>query len=44
MIQGLSHMTFVVRDLDRMSDILTGVFDAREVDSGARQFSLEVGQ
>ena len=41
MIEGLSHMTFIVRDLDRMSDILTGVFDAREVyDSGARQFSL----
>lgn len=41
MIQGLSHMTFVVRDLDRMSEILSGVFDAREVyDSGARQFSL----
>ena len=41
MIEGLSHMTFVVRDLDRMSEILTGIFDAREVyDSGARQFSL----
>ncbi|MDX8454826.1 FosX/FosE/FosI family fosfomycin resistance hydrolase [Mesorhizobium sp. VK9D] len=41
MIEGLSHMTFVVRDLDRMSDILSGVFDAREVyDSGARKFSL----
>ncbi|RUW26649.1 FosX/FosE/FosI family fosfomycin resistance thiol transferase [Mesorhizobium sp. M4B.F.Ca.ET.215.01.1.1] len=41
MIEGLSHMTFVVRDLDRMGEILTGVFGAREVyDSGARQFSL----
>ena len=41
MIEGLSHMTFIVRDLDRMSAILIGVFDAREVyDSGARQFSL----
>jgi catechol 2,3-dioxygenase-like lactoylglutathione lyase family enzyme len=41
MIEGLSHMTFVVRDLDRMSEILTGIFDAREFyDSGARQFSL----
>lgn len=37
MIQDLSHMTFIVRELDRMSDILTGVF----VHSGARQFSLE---
>lgn len=44
MIQGLSHMTFIVRDLDRMSEILTDVFNAREVDSGARQFSLEVVQ
>ncbi|MFB9982949.1 FosX/FosE/FosI family fosfomycin resistance hydrolase [Mesorhizobium kowhaii] len=41
MIEGLSHMTFIVRDLDRMTEILTGIFDAREVyDSGARQFSL----
>ncbi|MFD1986179.1 FosX/FosE/FosI family fosfomycin resistance hydrolase [Mesorhizobium newzealandense] len=41
MIQGLSHMTFIVRDLDRMTAILAGIFDAREVyDSGARQFSL----
>jgi len=41
MIEGLSHMTFIVRDLTRMSDILTGVVDAREVyDSGAAQFSL----
>ncbi|AZO73716.1 MAG: FosX/FosE/FosI family fosfomycin resistance thiol transferase [Mesorhizobium sp.] len=41
MIEGLSHMTFVVRDLDRMGEILAGVFGAREVyDSGARQFSL----
>ncbi|OWK22080.1 fosmidomycin resistance protein [Mesorhizobium amorphae CCBAU 01583] len=41
MIEGLSHMTFIVRDLDRMSAILTGIFDAREVyASDARQFSL----
>nr|WP_292326927.1 VOC family protein [Mesorhizobium sp.] len=41
MIESLSYITFVVRDLDRMSEILTGVFDAREIyDSGARQFSL----
>ncbi|WP_274423541.1 FosX/FosE/FosI family fosfomycin resistance hydrolase [Chelativorans sp. YIM 93263] len=31
MIEGLSHMTFIVRDLDRMSEILSGVFGAREV-------------
>jgi fosfomycin resistance protein FosX len=39
-IQGLSHMTFVVRDLERMTAILTGVFDAREVySSGEESFS-----
>jgi catechol 2,3-dioxygenase-like lactoylglutathione lyase family enzyme len=34
-------MTFIVRDLDRMEEILTTVFDARKVyDSGAATFSL----
>ena len=41
MIEGLSHITFIVRDLDRMTAILEGVFDAREVyASDAKQFSL----
>lgn len=41
MIEGLSHMTFVVRDLERMTEILVGVFDAREVySSGDETFSL----
>jgi len=41
MIEGLSHITFIARDLDRMSAILTGVFDAEEVySSGEEQFSL----
>jgi catechol 2,3-dioxygenase-like lactoylglutathione lyase family enzyme len=41
MIEGLSHMTFIVRDLERMTAILEGVFDAREVyASEAEQFSL----
>ncbi|MER9952851.1 FosX/FosE/FosI family fosfomycin resistance hydrolase [Mesorhizobium sp. M0047] len=41
MIEGLSHMTFIVRDLDRMTEILEGILDAREVyASGAEQFSL----
>ncbi|WP_027161297.1 FosX/FosE/FosI family fosfomycin resistance hydrolase [Mesorhizobium sp. WSM1293] len=41
MIEGLSHMTFIVRDLEQMTEILEGVFDAREVYvSDARQFSL----
>jgi fosfomycin resistance protein FosX len=39
-IQGLSHMTFIVRDLERMTEILTAVFDAREVySSGEKTFS-----
>ncbi|TPK81982.1 FosX/FosE/FosI family fosfomycin resistance thiol transferase [Mesorhizobium sp. B2-4-12] len=41
MIDGLSHMTFIVRNLGRMTRILEGVFDAREVyASDAEQFSL----
>ena len=41
MIEGLSHMTFVVRDLDRMTKILTGVLGAREVyASGGETFSV----
>lgn len=41
MSAGLSHITFVVRDLDRMEQILTTVFDARKVyDSGDDSFSL----
>ncbi|MFC6488786.1 FosX/FosE/FosI family fosfomycin resistance hydrolase [Nitratireductor sp. GCM10026969] len=41
MVQGLSHITFIVRDLDRMQEILTTVFDARKVyDSGSESFSL----
>ena len=41
MIEGLSHMTFIVRDLERMTAILEGIFDAREVyASDAEQFLL----
>lgn len=40
-VQGLSHITFIVRDLDRMERLLTEVLDARKVyDSGAATFSL----
>jgi catechol 2,3-dioxygenase-like lactoylglutathione lyase family enzyme len=40
-IEGLSHVTFVVRDLDRMTRILTGIFGAREVyASGDETFSI----
>ena len=31
MIEGMSHITFVVRDLDRMAGFLTAIFDAEEV-------------
>lgn len=41
MVQGLSHITFVVSDLDRMERLLTHVLDARKVyDSGSVTFSL----
>ena len=41
MIGGLSHITFVTRDLDRMEEILVGVIGARKVyDSGDATFSL----
>src|SRR5687767_3316753 len=38
---GLSHMTFVVADLDAMEEILVGVLRAQKVyESGAETFSL----
>lgn len=41
MIQGLSHVTLIVRDLDRMEQILTAVLDAMKVyDSGDKTFSV----
>jgi catechol 2,3-dioxygenase-like lactoylglutathione lyase family enzyme len=40
-IEGLSHMTFIVRDLDKMEEILTQVLDAKKIyDSGDKTFSL----
>lgn len=40
MIQGLSHLTFIVRDLDKMSLIITEVLGGSEVySSGDRTFS-----
>ncbi len=40
MIEGLSHITFIVADLERMSLFLTRIFDAEEVyASGERTFS-----
>lgn len=41
MIRGLSHITLLCRDLDRMAAILTGVLGAREVySSGDETFSV----
>ncbi|MEM7633851.1 MAG: FosX/FosE/FosI family fosfomycin resistance hydrolase [Pseudomonadota bacterium] len=41
MIEGLSHITFIVSDLDKMEKLLTEVFDAKKIyDSGDETFSL----
>ena len=41
MIQGLSHMTFITADLDRMETVLTHIFNAKKVyDSGDQTYSL----
>ena len=45
MIQGLSHMTFIARDLDRMEALLTSIPGAKKVyDSGDQIFSLSKGR
>jgi fosfomycin resistance protein FosX len=41
MIEGLSHITFVVSDLERMTYFLTTIFNAEEVySSGSDTFSI----
>jgi fosfomycin resistance protein FosX len=41
MISGLSHITFMVRDLEKMAHIIVEVFGGCEVyASGAKQYSL----
>ncbi|MFN6540516.1 MAG: FosX/FosE/FosI family fosfomycin resistance hydrolase [Nostoc sp. EkiNYC01] len=41
MIQVISHITFIVRDLEKMKKFLTFIFDAQEVySSGERTFSI----
>lgn len=41
LVQGLSHMTFIVSNLDRTQEILEKVFGAQKVyDSGDDTFSL----
>lgn len=40
-MKGISHITFIVRDLERMADFLCEGLGAREVyDSAGREFSL----
>jgi catechol 2,3-dioxygenase-like lactoylglutathione lyase family enzyme len=42
MIQGISHITFIVSDLDRMTNLLKTVFGAEEVYSAViKPFNLE---
>lgn len=41
MIKGISHITLIVKDLERTAALLRAVFDAKAVySSGERQFSL----
>lgn len=41
MIEGISHVTFIVRDLDRMAALLIDVLDAEEIyASGEATFSF----
>ncbi|MDZ8053792.1 MAG: VOC family protein [Aulosira sp. ZfuCHP01] len=41
MIQGISHITFIIRDLEKMTSFLTTIFDAQEVyASGEQIFSI----
>jgi len=41
MIEGLSHITLIVRNIERTAGLLHAVFDAQEVyDSRGRNFSL----
>ena len=41
MVTGLSHITFIVSDLDRMEALLVGILAARKIyDSGDQTFSV----
>ncbi|BAY10095.1 FosX/FosE/FosI family fosfomycin resistance hydrolase [Calothrix sp. NIES-2098] len=41
MIQGISHITFIVKDLEKMTTFLTTIFDAQEIyASGEQTFSI----
>lgn len=41
MIKGISHITFIVKDLEKSTNFLTQIFDAKEVySSGNKTFSI----
>jgi catechol 2,3-dioxygenase-like lactoylglutathione lyase family enzyme len=41
MIEGISHITFIVKDIEKTADFLAQVFEAQEVySSGDKTFSL----
>ncbi|AKG21391.1 FosX/FosE/FosI family fosfomycin resistance hydrolase [Calothrix sp. 336/3] len=41
MIQGISHITFIVKDLEKMTSLLVYIFDAEEIySSGKQTFSI----
>ena len=41
MIKGISHITFIVKDLDKTTNFLKKIFEAKIIyDSGDKQFSL----
>ena len=41
MIEALSHITFIVSDLERMSNFLTTIFNAEEIySSDGKEFSI----
>lgn len=41
MIQGISHITFIVKDLEKMTKFLVSIFDAEEIySSGEQTFSI----
>ncbi|BAZ37157.1 Fosfomycin resistance protein FosX [Calothrix sp. NIES-4101] len=41
MIQGISHITFIVKDLEKMTKLLVYIFDAEEIySSGEQTFSI----
>ena len=41
MIESLSHITFIVKDIERMAHFLRTIFEAEEIyDSGRKNFSL----